>query len=130
MLPNCEQRNSSTVAPQSLFMLNDTFVHEQATAIAETVRKQVPDDLCRQVTSAWILLTAHEPETVDLGRGLAYLAEQTESLRTFHAATADKTGSKADNKAKPADSSADPQAEAFASLCQVLLSSTRFLYID
>jgi len=130
MLPNCEQRTSSTVAPQSLFMLNDTFVHEQATAIAETVRKQVPDDIRRQVALAWMLLTAHEPETVDLGRGLAYLAEQTESLRTFHAAPADKTGSKADNEAKPADSSADPQAEAFASLCQVLLSSTRFLYID
>jgi Protein of unknown function (DUF1553). len=127
MLPNCEQRTSSTVAPQSLFMLNDAFVHEQATAIAKKVQKQAPGDLRRQIHRAWTTLTAHEPETAELGRALAYLAEQTESLRAFHAATADATAGKA---AKPAAPAADPEAEAFASLCQVLLSSTRFLYID
>ena len=127
MLPNCEQRTSSTVAPQSLFMLNDAFVHEQATAIAKEVQKQAPGDLRRQIHRAWTMLTAHEPETAELGRALAYLAEQTESLRAFHAATADATAGKA---AKPAAPAADPEAEAFASLCQVLLSSTRFLYID
>ena len=130
MLPNCEKRTSSTVAPQSLFMLNDTFVHEQATAIADEVRKRAPDDLRLQIAHAWMLLTTHEPETVDLGRALAYLAEQTESLRAFHAPAAGTPPTKAGNNAKPSEQPANPQAEAFASLCQVLLSSTRFLYID
>lgn len=123
MLPNCEQRSSSTVAPQSLFMLNDTFVLEQATHMARSLQASLPGDLRRQVQRAWVLLTAREPEPAELGRSLAFVAEQAESLRAFHAALP---------KPKPeaAVVPADPQAEALASLCQVLLSSTRFLYVD
>ena len=51
---------------------------------------------------------------------LAHVAEQAESLRIFHAAHPPA-------KNAPA---ADPQAEALASYCQVLMSSTLFLYVN
>ena len=124
MLPNCEQRVSSTVAPQSLFMLNDTFVLETAKALAERLRTERPGDLRAQLTLAWRLLTAREPSEQAIGEGLIHIAEQAESLRQFHAAAAEASPP-AEGVPLP-----DPQAEAVASYCQVLLSSSRFLYVD
>ena len=122
MLPNCEQRISSTVAPQSLFMLNDTFVLETSQAITTRLREEHAGDLRAQLTRVWLLLTSHEPTADDLNEGLGFVAEQAESLRQKHAAEAKPT---ADDAAPP-----DPQAEAVASYCQVLLSSSRFLYVE
>ncbi len=124
MLPNCEQRISSTVAPQSLFMLNDTFVLETSQALAARLRAEHPGDLRAQVRQAWRLLTSHEASEDTVIDGLVHIAEQTESLRQVHAAAAAAT--------PPAEGTPlpDPQAEAIASYCQVLLSSSRFLYVD
>ena len=128
MLPNCEQRSSSTVAPQSLFMLNDAFILEQSAAMAERVRQVAPGDLRRQVRQAWIMLTAREPESKESERALVYLAEQAEAFRAFHVAA---MPANAPDQTPPAAAiMADPQAAALASLCQVLMSSTRFLYLD
>ncbi|MFM8892885.1 MAG: DUF1553 domain-containing protein [Planctomycetia bacterium] len=120
MLPNCEQRMSSTVAPQSLFMLNDSFVLDNALALAERMRRERPGDLRAQVERGWVSLTARRPTDAELGDGLVHVAEQAESLRQYHAAHP---------PAKDAPP-ADPQLEALASYCQVLLSCTRFLYVD
>ena len=120
MLPNCEQRNCSTVAPQSLFMLNDDFVLESAQALAARLRKERPGDLRGQIERAWLVLTARTPDEAELARGLVHVAEQAESLRQFHAAHPPAKGAAA----------ADPQADALASYCQVLFSCTRFLYVD
>ena len=57
-------------------------------------------------------------------RSLIYLAEQTETLR---AGVAQRAAVKKD-KASPA--STDASLQALASLCQALLGSNRFLYLD
>ena len=120
MLPNCEQRGCSTVAPQSLFMLNDSFVLGNSLELAARVRSERPGDLRAQVAQAWRILTAREPTEAESLEALAHVAEQAESLRQFHAAHP---------PAKDAPA-ADPQAEALASYCQVLMSSTLFLYVN
>ena len=120
MLPNCEQRNSSTVAPQSLFMLNDSFVLSNSLELAARVRRERPGDLRGQIARAWLILTARSPTDTESLEALAHVAEQAESLRLFHAAHP---------PAKDAPP-ADPQAEALASYCQVLMSSTLFLYVN
>ena len=124
MLPNCEQRISSTVAPQSLFMLNDTFVLETSKKLAQRLREQHAGNLRDQLTLAWLLLTAHQPTADDLAEGLAFVAEQTETLRQRNAEQAPADPAKEDAV------TIDPQAEAIASYCQVLLSSSRFLYVE
>ena len=75
-------------------------------------------------------------------RSLAYLAEQTEAIRLYdteHPTPAPPAPNTAQTKgATPVKGAAanqppaqpDPQLEALASLCQVLYSSNRFLYIE
>jgi hypothetical protein len=119
MSPNCDARNCSTVAPQSLMMLNDTFVLEAARSLATRLRTEVPDDTRGQIVRAWCILFGRTPQETDLQSDLAHVAEQTEAFRASQA------------NAQPAKGTPpDPSLDALASLCQVLLASNRFLYIE
>lgn len=126
MKPNCELRRATTVAPQALLMLNDTFVLDNARALAERVRAEAPGDVRDQVSRAWRRLYSRAPSAGDLELALAYLAEQGEAFRVRVAAVPVPTV----KDGEPAPPPADPQLEALASLCQVLLASNRFLYCD
>ena len=142
MSPNCEARSSTTVAPQSLLLMNDNFVLSTSHDLATRLRKEVPGDARAQITKAWEILYGCAPRENDLLRSLAYLAEQTESLRVYDTEhptpaapapnTAQLKGATAVKTAAPATPppAPDPELEALASLCQVLYSSNRFLYIE
>jgi hypothetical protein len=120
MSPNCEARNCTTVAPQSLLLMNDDFMLQSARTLAERLRKEAPGDASGQVNAAWRILYGRTPQPNDLVRSLAYLAEQTEAIRAYE----QKTPPAKDTPAP------DPQFEALASLCQVFFSSNRFLYVE
>ena len=125
--PNCEARAVSTVPAQALMFLNDHFVIERSTDLAERLRKEHSGDVRKQVDLLWKLLFSAPPSTEELQRSLVYLAEQNETLR---AQAAVKTQEKPDLKAKPSAGEPDPSLQALASLCQVLWASNRFLYLD
>src|SRR5207244_659325 len=113
--PNCELRNRSTVAPQSLLLMNSDFVLANSQALAERVIAEHPDDRRQQLRLAWHLALAHEPSAADLDAAVALVAgQETEFL------------------AQPDDKKSHPPAatRALASLCQALFSSNAFLYID
>ena len=55
MSPNCELRASSTNAPQSLLLMNNTFVLQQADAMAQRIEKEVGGDPAAQFQRAWQL---------------------------------------------------------------------------
>ncbi len=120
MTPNCEARNRSTVAPQSLLLMNDTFVLDTSKALATRLRNEVQGDARGQIVKAWRTLYGEQPRDTDIFRCLAYLAEQTEAVRAYH------HGIQHAKDAPPPD----PQLEALASLCQILYSSNRFLYVE
>jgi hypothetical protein len=120
MLPNCDRRNSTTVAPQSLLMMNDTFVLNTARDLAERLRKEVPGNARGQIARAWRILYSRDPQEPDVARSLAYLAEQTEAIRAY-------TAKQPPAKDAPAP---DPALDALGSLCQVLFSSNPFLYVE
>ncbi len=126
MKPNCELRRTTTVAPQSLLMLNDTFVLASARALAERLRREAPGDVRDQVSRAWKILFSRTPSAGDLDLALAYLAEQGEELRARLAAVPPAPP----QEGQPTPLAPDPQLDALASLCQVLLASNRFLYCD
>ena len=120
MQPNCEQRTRTTVAPQSLMMMNDTFVLEAARSLASRLKKDLPADTRAQVVSAWNILFNRTPQDADIQRALAYITEQTEAVRSYHHGIQ-----------HPKDAPApDPAVEGLASYCQVLFSSNRFLYVE
>jgi len=137
MLPNCEERNCSTVAPQSLMLMNDDFVLDTSRALAARLREEAPGDARAQITKAWRILFSRLPSENDVLRSLAYLAEQTESLRSYqHGIPPVKVipPAKSVPPAKDApvakDTAPDPQLDALASYCQILYSSNRFLYVE
>jgi len=137
MLPNCEERNCSTVAPQSLMLMNDDFVLDTSRALAARLREEAPGDARAQITKAWRILFSRLPSENDILRSLAYLAEQTESLRSYDhgiqpvkAAPPAKSVSPAKDAPVARDTAPDPQLDALASYCQILYSSNRFLYVE
>ncbi len=98
--PNCEARNSSTATPQSLMLMNGSFVMQQAEAFAERVKKDAGTDPSLQVSRAWKLAYGSEPTDKEKANALAF-------VKGFP---------------KP--------EKALAAFCQALLSSNRFLYTD
>jgi hypothetical protein len=121
MEPNCESRNSSTVTPQALLMMNSRFVLDEAQRFAERVRREAGDDPHAGVVRAWLLAFAGEPTAPELAAALGFLAEQTEAFRAAAAAGGAASKGKA---------TVDPGLRAMASLCQTLLGSNQFLYVD
>ena len=120
MSPNCSARDITTVAPQSLLLMNDGFIVNAATQLAERLRREHGGDACGQLAAAWRLLYATAPTEDETRLALLFLAEQSETLRARAAQTPPK------KDAPPAD----PQLQALASLCQTLLSANRFLYVE
>ncbi|MFZ4594265.1 MAG: PSD1 and planctomycete cytochrome C domain-containing protein [Verrucomicrobiaceae bacterium] len=119
MQPNCEMRAQTTVAPQSLLLMNDTFVLDSARRLADLVEKQAPKDRARQLQRVWSLLYSRPATEADIAQCLAYLDEQTKALTQYHHDIQHAKG------VVP-----NPPQEAMASLCQVLCSSNRFLYVE
>ena len=117
--PNCEARPVSTVPPQALMLMNDPFVLARATDLAERLRRERPGHVRDQIILLWQLLFAAEPSEAEMQQGLLYLVEQAETLRPSLA------GKKPD-----AGKSADASLQALSTLCQALLASNRFLYLE
>jgi hypothetical protein len=143
MNPNCDLRNCSTVAPQSLLLMNDEFMLKAARTLAGRLRGEAPGDARGQIVRAWRLLYGREPKAEDVTNSLAFLAEQTEAIRDYQQnspavkppaiAVVDGPGDrdpKAATSKQNAAPPADPALEALSSLCQVFLSSNRFLYLE
>lgn len=109
MEPNCEQRIYSTVAPQSLALMNGEFVLAQAKAFANRVWKDgaAPESMVNEV---WTAAFGGEVPVENRAALIAYLAAQTQEFEK--------------SKQK------EPGKMALASLCQVLLGSNPFLYVD
>ncbi|HEY1048456.1 MAG TPA: DUF1553 domain-containing protein, partial [Prosthecobacter sp.] len=108
MEPNCEARNISTVAPQSLLLMNSGFVVEQSRVFAKRVQREAGEDVSRQASRAWELAFGCAPSPEDQDDAASYLNAQIKAL---------PPGSDAPEKA-------------LASLCQALLGSNPFLYIE
>ena len=109
--PNCECRNSSTVTPQALLLMNNEFILEQSEAFAARLLREAGADPKVQVVRAWRLAFAAEPTAEEIAGAVSFLSRQAERFRAA--------------ASKPP---ADPKRQALATFCQALLSSNRFLY--
>ncbi|WP_206291677.1 DUF1549 domain-containing protein [Humisphaera borealis] len=137
MEPNCEARKASTVAPQSLLLMNNEFVIDRSVELAERVRAEAGPDAVAQAKRAWQLAIGNEPGDADVEDLRRYLAEQTArfearkpSARTQPATqpVAKAAGAKTAPATKP--SMSEPSMQALGTLGQALWSSNAFLYID
>ncbi|WP_298858804.1 DUF1549 domain-containing protein [uncultured Gimesia sp.] len=113
MEPNCEKRASSTVAPQSLLMMNSGFMLEHAAYFADRLAKERTGNKSDQVKLAWILSYGKEPSAEELKQSVEFIDLQIAQFKTTKVKT---------NKT--------PEQLALATFCQALLSSNGFLYLD
>ena len=112
MKPNCQLRTFSTNAPQSLLMMNDPFVLQQVESLAEAIFSQVGADPARQLERAWQIVFGRQPTDAQQQAGQKFLQEQAAAI----------------GKASP--QLANPQQAALTHLCQALVSSNGFLYVE
>src|SRR6266496_4441135 len=127
---NCERRQSSTVATQSLMMMNSQFILDQASRFAQRLQQEAGDHRAGQVARAWQLTFSRSPAGPELADALAFLSRQVGQLKAADEKEAAETkAAKKDDKAKPAAKPA-PELQAFTDLCQALLSANEFLYVD
>ena len=103
--PNCEIRTRSTVAPQSLLLMNSEFVLAQSRQLAERAAAATADRT-EQLRLIWRWALTVEPSEADLATASQLVAAQETEL------------------------DAKNKGEALASLCQALFSSNAFLYVD
>jgi mono/diheme cytochrome c family protein len=124
MEPNCELRNASTVAPQSLAMMNGEFTLTQAKLLAERIEREAGPTPEAQIARAWLITTCAPPTASDLKGATAFLKKQTAHF-TEH------PYKPATPLAKGKEPLPDDAAEyALTSLCQALLTANSFLYVD
>jgi hypothetical protein len=116
LTPNCDARNVSTVSTQSLMMLNDRSLLDAAEALSRRAKEE-SSDLRSRLARAWSLAYGTPPEPARLDSLVAFVDDQSRVL--FLTATAAGR--------KPAFST---EERAIATLCQALLASNRFLYVD
>ncbi len=114
MTPNCDQRATSNVAPQSLLLMNSQFVADYAERFAERLEGQAGSRLRDQVALGWRVAFGSVPAEVDIRAAVAFVEQQAHVIR-------DKTSEA---------TAEDARRGGLASYCHALLSSNRFLYVE
>ena len=117
MTPNCERRASSTTSLQSLLMMNNPFVIRQAEGFAARIQREAGEAPTARYQLAWRLAFGRAPSDGEIQSGVKFLNDHAGAVRS----------------AAPADSKAaapDPALSALAHLCQALVRSNAFLYVD
>jgi hypothetical protein len=122
MEPNCTARPSSTVTPQSLMLMNSDFVLEYAEQFARRVEAEAGEDREAQIIRAWQLAFGRKPDTSERASANAFIEEQAALLGEVRSS---ERGVRSDDEASDKD-----DAGAIDCLCQMLLSSNEFLYVD
>src|SRR5262249_6851530 len=98
------RRDTTTVATQALYLLNDPFVRDQSKALAQRLLPQSDLDDEARIHSAYQLTLARKAPEKELDRVEAYLSDCETSLRK-------------------------PKEVALAGFCQALFGSAEFRYV-
>ncbi len=105
------KRDSTTVAPQALFLMNGPFVIEQSRALAEKLLKEPGQDDAARVRALYALTLTRPPTDREIEQTLGYVKVYSDRL----AATMKEPDKR--------------RVRAWQSLCQVLFASNEFVYI-
>jgi hypothetical protein len=105
-------RLPTTTPIQSLFWMNDPWMHEQAEHFAQRILREAADD-SQRLERAFLLLYARPPRDAEREAALAHLAQARVKVR--------EVGITLD---------AEETRLCWCSLARVLLASNEFLYVD
>ncbi|MCA9062390.1 MAG: DUF1553 domain-containing protein [Planctomycetaceae bacterium] len=119
-------RTESTVASQSLFMMNSSLLQDSAKALAELVIQSDSDD-SRRVQNLWARCLCRPATDHETERFLAAVNELQTMLKTSPAAAPASTPDNSGDA--PATQPMDITRDAWAVACQTVLMSNEFLYV-
>jgi hypothetical protein len=118
MAVNCDRRLPSTSATQSLMLMNSDFVLEHARTMAARIRREVSasgkgpaEHRARMIERAWQVAYGRAISPAERSWAVAFIDGQLESLARTN-------------------SGGDRVLAVLANLCQQLMTSNEFLYVD
>jgi hypothetical protein len=106
------QRQSTTVAPQALFMMNSKLVSDATRAMAERLLENGSSDTATRVAEIYRIAYGRSPSEVEMERALQFVEAYTESLIAKETARD------------------EARIKAWQSLCRVVLSANEFIYVE
>jgi hypothetical protein len=106
---SCGRRENTTVAPQALALLNDSFVRARAMDFAGRLQREAGPEVEAQVRRAWQLALSREPSTSELQAAADFVKNQ--------------------RLARQQKSPIAPTL-ALADLCQAIFAMNEFVYVD
>ena len=113
METNCERRQVTSAATQSLMLVNGAFILERAARLAERVA--AVGSLEQQVREAWQRALSRPPTRLEHEAAIEFVDQQVELLSTHSEHVPDGS---------------NPRQQAMTNFCQVLMSTNEFLYVD
>lgn len=116
--PNCTSRTSSTVAPQSLMLMNSEFILATARQLSDHLDQVAGPDSSDRIRLVWRLVFSRSPRDAEFQQALKFITDEEARLMSSAEAITDP-------KQKP-----DPKRWAWIAFCQALLGSNEFLYVD
>ena len=148
-------RDTTTVATQALYLLNDPFVRRQSLAFADRLLKPADRDDAARVDLAYQWAMSRSATTAEIARAANYLTEYAATAREVQSPKLAPAGRKAPKRVAVNTSNAqsaaiinpdqvprdedqvreevieptDPRHAAWASFCQALLGSAEFRYL-
>lgn len=119
MAPNCEKRNVSTASTQSLLMMNSELLLTYSRHFAEILSGR-SSELEEQIDAAWQSIYCRHPTAVERDATIRFLTEQRAIFeqQAVYKASSEKAASKS------------AELEALSVMCQMLMGSNEFLYVD
>ncbi len=106
------RRQSTTVAPQALFMMNSQFVADQADAFARSLLADVDADDETRVAKAYRLAYGRLPTGEEVERALSYLEQYTAMLAGHEVAGQER------------------RPRSWRSLCRAIISANEFIFLE
>jgi hypothetical protein len=116
--PNCTARNSSTVAPQSLMLMNSEFILAASKQLADRLNTIAGTDSQARIRTAWQLLFSRSPRDSEIESATRFITDEQARLSAISETITDP-------KQKP-----DPAQWAWITFCQAIIGSNEFLYLD
>jgi hypothetical protein len=101
-------RDTTTVAPQALYLLNDPFVRQQAQVLAQRLLGRTEHDDTGRLDLAYRLAVGRPATAKEIERAKRYIVDYAAAMGSVPA---------------------DGRAAAWASFCQAILASAEFRYI-
>jgi hypothetical protein len=119
-------RVASTTPLQALYLLNDSFVHEQAAGFARRVLRAAQED-SERLKQAYLLALARLPDEFEMEHAREFLAK-IRSVLGSAGCCADSVSEAGSSTGT--DGSADPETESWSALCRTLIRLNEFAYLD